>query len=103
MSLMLESAGYTAKAAASGEEAIELLAEPRVASTIALILLDVSMPGIPGPELRRRLRELVPRARILYFTGYAFEAVDAEDIVVEKPITEARLLRTVRAALDRAS
>jgi two-component system cell cycle sensor histidine kinase/response regulator CckA len=103
VSLMLESAGYTAKVAASGPEALELLADPRVASVIALILLDVSMPGIPGPELRRRLRALVPRARILYFTGYAVEAIDADDIVVEKPVSEARLLRTVRAALDRAS
>lgn len=103
VSLMLGSAGYTVKTAASGSEALDLLADSAVASTIALILLDVSMPGIPGPELRRRLRGLVPRARILYFTGYAFDAVDDDDMVIEKPVTEARLLRTVREALDGAS
>jgi FixJ family two-component response regulator len=61
------------------------------------------MPGSPAHELRKRLRELVPRARIVYFTGHAFEATDADDIVLEKPVTEARLLRTVREALDNAS
>jgi two-component system cell cycle sensor histidine kinase/response regulator CckA len=103
VSLMLESAGYTAKTAASGQGAVDVLADAPTAASISLVLLDVSMPGMPGPELRQRLRELVPRARVLYFTGHAFEAADAGDMVVEKPVTEARLLRAVREALDRAS
>jgi PAS domain S-box-containing protein len=100
VSLVLESAGYTAKSAASGQDALDLLGDARVAAAIALILLDVSMPGMPGPELRKRLRQLVPRARILYFTGFASEATNGSDIVIEKPVTEVQLLRTVRAALD---
>jgi two-component system cell cycle sensor histidine kinase/response regulator CckA len=103
VSLVLESAGYTAKRAASGQDALDLLTQTGTASSISLILLDVSMPGRPAHELRKRLRELVPRARIVYFTGHAFEATDADDIVLEKPVTEARLLRTVREALDNAS
>ncbi len=102
VSLMLSGAGFTAKAAASGEEAIALLRDRQVASEIALVLLDVSMPGISGRALRARLRELAPGARVVYFTGYAFEAADPEDAVLEKPVTEKRLLGTIREVLDRA-
>jgi two-component system cell cycle sensor histidine kinase/response regulator CckA len=102
VALVLESAGYKVKSAASGQEAIDVLSAARGGDQVALILLDVSMPGMPGADLRKRLRNLVPRARILYFTGYAFEATDSDDMVIDKPITEAQLLRTVREALDRA-
>lgn len=101
VSRMLEAAGFTAKRAASGPEALDLLADARVASEVALVLLDVSMPGMPARDLRNRLREIAPRARIVYFTGYAFEATDADDVVLEKPVTEARLLGTIRDVLDR--
>jgi len=102
VALMLESAGYTAKTAASGQDAIDMLADPRDADAISLVLLDVSMPGMPGPELRRRLGEISPRARFVYFTGQTYEAADAADVVVEKPVSQVRLLRTIREALDRA-
>ena len=102
VSLMLRGAGFNVKLAGSGQEAIELLADARVAAEVALVLLDVSMPGMPARELRSRLRELAPQARIIYFTGYAFEAADADDAVLEKPATEAELLGTIRDVLDRA-
>jgi two-component system cell cycle sensor histidine kinase/response regulator CckA len=98
---MLLSAGYTAKLAASGHEAIELLSDPRVAEQIALVLLDVSMPGMSGRALREYLRELTPRARVVYFTGYAYDAADPDDAVIQKPITARLLLETVREILDR--
>jgi PAS domain S-box-containing protein len=102
VSLMLTGAGFTAKVAGSGKEALELLAAG-LASTVSLVLLDVSMPGMSGPELRIRIRELAPQARVIYFTGHAFDAADAEDSVLEKPTTEQRLLGAVRDALDRAA
>jgi PAS domain S-box-containing protein len=100
--LMLHSAGYTALQAASGTEALELLRDPEVASKVALVLLDVSMPGLPRRELRRRLNELT-RARVVYFTGYALDAADADanDWVLEKPVTQEQLLWTIRHVLDR--
>ncbi len=101
VSLMLTSAGFTTKIAGSGEEALDLLADPRLASEVALLLLDVSMPGMSGRDLRKRVRELAPRARVVYFTGYAFEAADTEDAVLEKPASEKRLLDTIREVLDR--
>ncbi len=99
---VLESAGYVARLASSGDEALQLLSDPALAADVSLVLLDVSMPGLSGRELRRRLGGLLPRARIVYFTGYAYDAVDlGDDVVLEKPVTPQRLLETVRAALDR--
>ena len=99
--LMLRSAGYTVMTVASGPQALDLLVDPGVAKEVALILLDVSMPGMPSLELRRRLRELVPRARVVYFTGHSFDATDTDDVVLEKPATQQQLLQTVRQTLDR--
>jgi PAS domain S-box-containing protein len=101
VSLMLESAGFTARTATCGSEAIALLSDAPTASEVALVLLDVSMPGMPGRELRERIRELAPHARIVYFTGYAFDATDSDDTVLEKPVSQARLLATIREVLDR--
>jgi len=98
--LMLTDGGFRTLLAASGAEAIALLSDPTVGAEVALLLLDVSMPGMPALALRRRLRELVPHARVLYFTGYAFEADDPEDAVLEKPVTEKELLRKIREVLD---
>jgi PAS domain S-box-containing protein len=101
VSVMLEGAGYVVRQAGSGTEALVLLAGSDLASKVSLVLLDVSMPGPPRRELRERLRELT-RARVVYFTGYALDAADAhpDDAVLEKPVTEERLLRTVRRILD---
>ena len=99
--LMLGAGGFTARLAASGAEALALLSDAAVASEVAVVLLDVSMPGMPARALRSRLRELAPHARIIYFTGYAFEAADPEDAVLEKPVTEKRLLGKIREVLDR--
>jgi PAS domain S-box-containing protein len=98
---MLTGAGFRAIVAASGDEALACLADSDLASELALVILDVSMPGLSGPELRERIRERAPLARVLYFSGYAFDAPDARDSVLEKPTTEAQLLTRVREVLDR--
>jgi PAS domain S-box-containing protein len=101
ISRMLHSMGFATKVAASGEEALEILSDPRLASEVALALLDVSMPGMPGPQLRERLRSLAPKMRVVYFTGYAYEAADEADAVLEKPATSAQVARVIREVLDR--
>jgi two-component system cell cycle sensor histidine kinase/response regulator CckA len=101
VSLILRTAGFDAKVAASGEEALELLRDEAIAAKVAVVLLDVSMPGTPGPEVRERLRELAPRARVIYFTGHPFDAPNG-DAVLEKPLTEMRLLGALREALERS-
>jgi PAS domain S-box-containing protein len=101
VTLILRSAGFDPKVAASGEEALELLRDEVTAEKVAVVLLDVSMPGTPEPEVRERLRTLAPRARVIYFTGHPFDAPSG-DAVLEKPLTEKRLLGAVSAALERS-
>jgi PAS domain S-box-containing protein len=98
---LLRDAGYAPIAAASGEEALAVLAEGHVATEVRLVILDVSMSGMPSAVLRARLRELAPQAKVIYFTGYAVDASDTGDAVLEKPATGDRLLATVREVLDR--
>jgi signal transduction histidine kinase len=98
----LQRHGYQVIAAPSGEEAL------KVASThdgaIHLLLSDVVMPGMKGPELAKRLRALRPGLRVLLMSGYAADVVTSDDLkdaaLVPKPFSPASLSRAVRNALD---
>jgi PAS domain S-box-containing protein len=98
---LLESDGFVVETAASGEEALAVMADPSRSPRVDLVLLDVSMPGISGPEARRRLAEMVPQLPVVLLTGYAYESPSA-DPVLQKPVTRARLVSCVREALSRA-
>jgi CheY-like chemotaxis protein len=102
VSLILRTAGFDARIAGSGAEALELVRDERLAARVALVLLDVSMPGMTGPELRERLRGVLPRTRFIYFTGHAVDQIDGEP-VLEKPLTEKRLIVAVREALGHSA
>ena len=52
---------------ASGEEALEHLAE----SSVDVVITDVVMPGMGGFELLRRVKALYPAIRVIVLTGYA--------------------------------
>jgi hypothetical protein len=56
------------------------------------------MPGMSGPQLRVRLRELLPHARVVFLTGYPYQA-SAEDMVLDKPLSGAKLVSTLRNLL----
>jgi signal transduction histidine kinase len=96
--------GYSVLEAASGDEALEVV---RSAGTnVHLLLTDVVMPHMSGPELGRKLRVLQPDVRLLYMTGYSedlasrhgFLGADAD--FIEKPFDSASLLARVRKALS---
>ncbi|MET0285162.1 MAG: ATP-binding protein [Polyangiales bacterium] len=93
----LEAAGYTVLAAASGEEALDVLAKNRV----QMLVSDVSMPGMSGVELARKVRALAPAVPILLISGYSDE-VNHEQLArfLAKPFSGQRLLAEVRSALD---
>lgn len=77
------------------------------AEPIDLILTDLVMPRMNGQELVARLEPLVPKAKVLYMSGYTPEAIvhrgllTAEVEIIEKPFNLADLRKRVRAALDR--
>jgi len=88
--------GYTTVLCASGAEAIEQL--DRI-DDIALLMSDVVMPGMTGPELVQQVRARRPDIRILYVTGYVGEAGEGDVFrgatVLRKPFT----LRALNEAL----
>lgn len=100
---VLERGGYAVLAAATGEEAMRLCLE--ASRGIALILTDVGLPDVRGPELASALRELEPSARILFMSGHSPE--DLADVArladahfLPKPFDPDQLLRSVAAVLE---
>jgi CheY-like chemotaxis protein len=102
VSAMLETAGYRVLKASSGAEALALFEGDDPLRDLSLILLDLSMPGMPGRLVRTKLREKAPDVPVVFFTGYAAEPVEDElDAVLEKPVSANDLLAKVREMLDR--
>lgn len=90
--------------ASGGQEALELV--DGYAEEIDLVLTDVIMPGLSGPQLVAALRQKRPGLRVLYMSGYAHEALGdtltTKDgvAILQKPFTPAALLARVRATLS---
>lgn len=98
----LERLGYRTLAAASGEDALTLFREE--APDIDLLITDVVMPGIGGPELRQRLQALDPELPVIYMSGYPgyggeTRTLDPDTTFLQKPFTREVLARTVEEAL----
>ena len=72
-----------------------------------MLVTDVIMPDMAGPELARRVQPLRPGLRTLFVSGYTAETVQGRGKVppgsafIEKPFDQLSLLRAVRALLDR--
>ena len=100
---ILRDEGFSVTAAASGEEASALPAAP----PFDLLLTDLVLPGIAGPDLARRLRERWPRLRVVVMSGYAREhaletlRADLEAEFLQKPFHIAVLEQAIRRTLDR--
>ena len=98
--------GYQVIEAANGIEA--LLSCEKHPEPIPLMITDVVMPQISGPELATRLRLLHPETQVLYISGYTDDAVvrhgllDAALYFLQKPFTPGALVHKVRDILDQA-
>ncbi|MGH7347656.1 MAG: ATP-binding protein, partial [Candidatus Rokuibacteriota bacterium] len=101
---ILEMAGYTVLEAARGDEALRLFRES--ARPIDLLLTDVVMPQMSGPEVARRIAALRPGTKIVYMSGYTDDALghhgvlDPDVILLPKPFTPESLMHHLRRALD---
>ena len=96
---LLESVGYRVLTAVNGAQAVERSeADPE---PVHLLLTDVLLPDVTGPELFGRLRLQRPRLRVVYMTGHPFHDVGdvPEDTLIRKPFTVQRLLEAVHDAL----
>jgi PAS domain S-box-containing protein len=101
---ILESQGYRVTTAASGEEALDYLREAR---DVALVILDVVMPGLGGNETYRRLRGLDRSIPVLFSSGLTAEQ-SVRDVLeqgaagfIPKPYGIGELTRAVSTVLRR--
>lgn len=101
---VLESAGFAVLVAASGSEALQLL--DRHDGLVDLMLTDVVMPGMNGPELAARAAEARPLMKVLYTSGYTDLAIVRHGILdtgryfISKPYATGELTRKVLEVLD---
>ncbi|HTZ51786.1 MAG TPA: ATP-binding protein [Spirochaetia bacterium] len=92
--------GYRVLAAASGAEAIRLCSEYRGA--IHLLLSDVVMPGVGGPEVALAFARARPGVPVLLMTGYSDRNqvdIPVRFTLLKKPFSMPTLLGAIRAAL----
>jgi CheY-like chemotaxis protein len=104
VSEILSAAGYFVLSAAGGADA---LARSRAhAGPIHLLMTDVVMPGMSGPQLAKEIAASRPEMRILYTSGYPDAALDPHGglppgtAFVPKPLSPDALADRVREVLD---
>jgi len=96
--------GYTVLEAPNGSAALGLAS--RRAVPIQLLLTDVVMPEMSGPELARKFTEFQPGARVLYMSGNQDDILardssqEAGQAYIQKPFSSEALARKVREVLD---
>ncbi len=101
---ILNDVGYRVIEARDGAEALEL--SERYGRDIQLVITDVVMPFLSGPELAQCLSHSLPGVKLLYVSGYADEALHRHGVLptnipmLRKPFTHRGLRRAVRHALD---
>ncbi len=100
---LLGSLGYTVLEAKDGPSALQVAANHD--GPIDLVLADVVMPHLPGPEVVRSIRVMRPGIRSLYMSGYsvpelAIHGLDGTENFMTKPFDAPALKAAVRQALD---
>lgn len=101
---ILECVGYNVLCASNGEEAIDLF--KNFGDGIALVIIDVIMPGMNGKETFGRLKVLQPDAQVLFVSGYTSEILNRKGVLIEginflsKPLEPHLFLGKVRELID---
>ena len=103
----LECVGYTVLEASSGKEALQRAKE--FAGPIHLLLTDVVMPEMSGPELASQMVSLRPGIKVIFTSGYTDDAIARQGVLdpavafIQKPYRPKALARTIREVLDEKS
>jgi len=91
----LEHFGYPVLQAASGEEALPILA---ASHNICLMITDIRMPGMSGLELAEQVRRAYAQVKIIVTSGY-FHPQQVHDRFLRKPFQMKDLASAVKAEL----
>ncbi len=100
---MIEDMDYIVLDAADGEKALEII---KARDDIDLLLSDVVMPGMNGPELAAAALKIRPELKVLFASGYtqgtAEEMHELPNFIelIDKPFTQEELTSKVRAAVE---
>jgi len=100
---VLRELGYRVTKAENGARALQVAGAPGAA--FDLLITDVVMPGIPGPHLAERLRELFPGLPVILMSGHVHDSArqgseDTGHVLLPKPVTIGELASRIRALLD---
>jgi len=107
LQMALRKNGYTVLAAESGREALDLVSTH--SGPIHLLITDVMMPDIDGPELVRRLSTIRPETQTLFMSGYMDDALGDQGVLassvnfIQKPFSPRMIAQKVRDILDGTS
>jgi signal transduction histidine kinase len=100
----LQALGYRILVASNGKEAFELFKTN--SDQIDLIIMDVVMPALNGPEAYLQMSALRPGVRVIFTTGYAPEGtslvsmVEKGATILKKPYSLTSLSQMIRAVLE---
>jgi PAS domain S-box-containing protein len=103
---LVEDLGYSVDVAGGGEAALGLIERE---DSYALLVTDVLMPNMDGPELVERARRLRPELPVLYVSGYTTDellepgGLPPRTAFLTKPFTQARLAAEIGAVMRAAS
>jgi CheY-like chemotaxis protein len=101
---VLQTEGYAVLEATNGEQALQVSSVHP--GPIHLLLADVVLPGLSGPEVAAQLVATRPGIHVIYMSGYEPETIrrygisEKHRLFLQKPFTPTILLANVRAALD---
>jgi len=101
--MILEGAGFKVVAVGTGEEAVRVVTGSP--ETFALVVIDVLMPGLTGPDAVRAIRAVLPDMPVLFITGFSGVSLTAGGALPEntsllhKPYTRTELIAAVQAHL----
>jgi two-component system cell cycle sensor histidine kinase/response regulator CckA len=107
LQVALRKSGYTVLAAESGREALELVRDH--SGIIDLVITDIMMPEMDGPELVRELSAIRPETRTLFMSGYLDDALGERGVLpadvnfIQKPFSPRVIAQKVRDILDRTT
>ena len=104
---VLSRCGYQVLSCADGLSALQLASAHN--GPIDMLVTDVVMPGMSGPELATRLKPVRPSCKVLYMSGYSGDAIARRGVLearigyLAKPFSAAELSSKVREVLDSAA